>query len=100
MYGAVNTWLRSALNMEPHSGVGGCAPRPRKDRAAASRMAVAIPNVPKTISGVSEFGRMRPNKIYKVLPPKAREAATKSISRVVRIAERVTRAYAGMDTIP
>ena len=36
--GAVKTWLRSAPSMAPHSGVGGCAPSPRNDRAAASRI--------------------------------------------------------------
>ena len=34
---------RASASMVPHSGVGGCAPRPRKPSAAASRMALEKP---------------------------------------------------------
>ena len=40
----------------PHSGVGGCAPKPRKPSAAVSRVAVAMLSVPCTISGVKALG--------------------------------------------
>ena len=32
---------RPSASIAPHSGVGGCAPKPRKLRAAAHKMAVA-----------------------------------------------------------
>ena len=58
-WGALNRLLRSSANMMPHSGVGGWAPRPRKESAAAEMMAVPIPSVPCTIRGVIAFGKMR-----------------------------------------
>ncbi len=47
---------RESASIEPHSGVGGCAPRPRKPSAAASRMASETPSVACTISGPRQFG--------------------------------------------
>ena len=42
--------------MVPHSGVGGCTPRPRKPSAAASRMADEKLRVACTISGAMQLG--------------------------------------------
>ena len=44
--------------MVPHSGVGGCAPMPRKPSAAASRMALEKDSVACTISGATQLGRI------------------------------------------
>ena len=49
---------RASASMVPHSGVGGCAPMPRKPSAAASRIAVEKASVACTISGARQFGRM------------------------------------------
>ena len=49
---------RASASMVPHSGVGGCAPMPRKPSAAASRMALEKDSVACTISGARQFGRM------------------------------------------
>src|SRR6202008_5007537 len=35
-------WLRPVESIAPHSGIGGCAPRPRKPSPAAVRMMPAI----------------------------------------------------------
>ena len=61
---------RASASMVPHSGVGGCAPRPRKPRAAASRMAVEMPSVACTISGAAQFGSTSLN-ISRKLPAPA-----------------------------
>ena len=44
-------YLYESASIAPHSGVGGCAPSPRKPSAAASRMAKAIASVVGTING-------------------------------------------------
>ena len=49
---------RASASMVPHSGVGGCAPMPRKPSAAASRMAFEKLSVACTISGPRQFGRI------------------------------------------
>ena len=48
---------RESASIVPHSGVGGCAPRPRKPRPAASRMASETPSAAWTISGARQLGR-------------------------------------------
>ena len=47
---------RVSASIAPHSGVGGCAPRPRKPRPAASRMASESPSAACTMSGARQFG--------------------------------------------
>ena len=47
---------REAASIVPHSGVGGCAPKPRKPSAAASSTAVEKPSVPCTITGARQLG--------------------------------------------
>ena len=78
-WGALNIELRSKPSMVPHSGVWRFGPNPKNDNAAVSKIAVAIPKVPFTISGGNVFGRIRLRRIWKELPPKARDAFTKSI---------------------
>ena len=77
--GAVKSWPRSRPIIEPHSAVGGCAPRPRNDRAATSRTAPPMPSVPGDDRAASarwagSAGRGCPAAIS----PRARDAVTKS----------------------
>ena len=58
------------------SGVGGCAPRPRKPSAAASRIAFENPSVAWTMSGAMQFGRMVENISRNVPAPATRLAMT------------------------
>src|SRR5690606_8787415 len=46
---------RASASIVPHSGVGGCAPSPRKPSAAASRMAVENDSVACTVSGARQL---------------------------------------------
>ena len=62
--------------MVPHSGEGGCAPRPRKPSAAASRMAVDTPSDACTISGAVQFGKISLNISRKRPAPLMRAAVT------------------------
>ena len=54
--GAERRNSRAEASIVPHSGVGGCAPRPRKPSAAASRMAFETPSVACTMSGARQLG--------------------------------------------
>ena len=74
-------------------------PSPRKDSAATSSTAVAIPRVAWTTRGVSEFGRMRCQSRRADDTPRAWSAITKSCSRMPRTLARTTRAYTGMVTV-
>src|SRR5207253_3202930 len=52
---------RASASIVPHSGVGGCAPMPRKPSAAAFRMASEKDNAACTISGAVTLGSMTRN---------------------------------------
>src|SRR5439155_4150244 len=91
-YAAVKIWSLASPIMRPHSAVGGWAPRPMKERAAASSTAVAMPSVPCTISGVRALGRMRRNRMRPCEAPRARSAVTKSSSLTDSTLARTTRA--------
>ena len=56
-HGARNSSLRPRPSMSPHSAAGGCTPRPKKPSAAASRMAVEMPSVARTMMDGSTFGK-------------------------------------------
>ena len=53
---ARSTNSRASASIVPHSDAGGCAPRPRKPSAAASRIAVDTPSDACTISGAAQLG--------------------------------------------
>ena len=59
---ATHQWSRMKRRpseiMAPHSGLGGCAPRPRKPRPAAARMMPAISSVTRTISEEMQSGQI------------------------------------------
>ena len=52
------TYSTPSETMRPHSGVGGLAPRPRKERPATSRITVPMSSVICTITGPKALGRM------------------------------------------
>jgi hypothetical protein len=64
--------LKASVSIAPHSGWGGWAPRPRKERAAMSRMAVARARVDCTIRGARLFGRIAEKTICESEAPIAR----------------------------
>ena len=74
--GARNSSLRPRPSMSPHSAAGGCTPKPRKPRAAASRMAVEMPSVARTMMDGSTLGSTCLNTILKLESPMTRAAAT------------------------
>src|SRR5690554_136639 len=84
----------------PHSGVGGCTPRPRKPSAALAKMASGIPNVAVTITGVRTLGSTCLNITRHLLMPEARAASTYSRSCNASTWARTRRAYRGHDTNP
>ena len=62
--------------MSPHSAWGGWTPRPRKPRAAASRMALEMPRVARTMMEGATFGRMCLKMIVASESPMTSAAAT------------------------
>ncbi len=48
---------RDSANIVPHSGVGGCAPIPKKPSAAASRIAFENDRVAYTVTGPRQLGK-------------------------------------------
>ena len=75
--GAVWRYRTASVSIVPHSGVdGSCGPSPRKPSPAASMIAVAIARVPATITGDIAFGRMWPNRTFRLGTPTARAART------------------------
>ncbi len=86
-------WMNSSApaSIEPHSGVGGCAPRPRKPSAAASRIALEKPSVACTISGAAQLGRIVLNISRSGPAPAMRDDATYSLPASAITAARVRR---------
>lgn len=81
MPGAAITQGLSSMNsrplaaIEPHSGHGGWAPRPRKPRPAAVMMMPAMLRVTRTITEGMHIGRMWRVMIAMALAPCRRTAA-------------------------
>jgi hypothetical protein len=73
---ARSTNSRASASIVPHSDAGGCAPRPRKPKAAASRMAVETPSDACTMSGAAQFGSTSLNMSRSRPAPLARAAVT------------------------
>src|SRR5215211_5411609 len=75
----------------PHSGSGGCTPRPRNDSAVADRMQRTISDMAKVIVGVMTLGRAW-RKIWRPgRKPRARAASMYSSFRTTRISPRISR---------
>src|ERR1700687_1318903 len=87
-------WMNSSApaSIDPHSGVGGCAPRPRNPSAAASRIALEKPSVAWTISGATQLGRMVANMSRIAPAPAIRDEATYSLPASASTAARARRA--------
>ena len=75
-HGARNSSLRPRPSMSPHSAAGGCTPRPKKPSAAASRMAVEMPRVARTMMDGSTFGSTWRKMMAALESPTTRAAAT------------------------
>jgi hypothetical protein len=74
--GARSTWSRAEDNMLPHSGMGGCTPKPKNPRVAASRMAEEKLKVAPTKSGAAQLGKTARHIKRKSLAPTMRLALT------------------------
>ena len=58
MYGYVRIYPRAPASIAPHSGSGGCTPRPMKLKDAQNNNAAARRDVQLMIIGITEFGMM------------------------------------------
>ena len=56
--GEKNMYSRPSFSIRPQLGVGACTPKPRKERAASSRIAFAISTVATTVSDESTLGKI------------------------------------------
>ena len=79
--GAIKRNDRPSLIIEPHDGVGGWTPRPRKLRLASATIAPARPKVACTTMGAAMSGRMWRRRI--VNGPRPRDFAASTCSRVL-----------------
>src|SRR5438093_1047514 len=62
----------------PHSGAGGCAPKPRNPNAAAVRIMPPTPSVAPTTTNEIKLGNTCRMMIWELLAPNEREASTYS----------------------
>src|SRR5260221_469918 len=85
-------YLRPAAIIAPHSGAGGCAPRPRKPNPAAMRMTPAMSRLTRTITEARHSGMMCRATMRPGEAPARRAAAMKSLRRSARVSARAMRA--------
>ena len=83
---------RPTATISPHSGVGGCAPSPRKLRPAPTEMACPNSSVDSTSSGTAVFGSTCRSMIRTSGTPISRAASMYACSRTVSTVERTKRA--------
>src|SRR5712691_5892133 len=81
--------------MVPHSGVGGCAPRPRKLRPDAVRITNPMSRVTLTMIGDQALGRISRNAMRQGLAPNPRLASTNCCSLSERTCPYTSRVYHG-----
>ena len=84
--------------IDPHSAVGGFAPRPRNDRPESSSVAVPMSRLARISTGPTTIGRMSVRNDRSAEKPSNRSANTYSAVRTPSTSPRVTRAYAGQET--
>src|SRR6516165_500566 len=94
--GAVSINDRPVASIEPHSGVGGVAPRPRNDSPAVSTMVNPTVSVAKTMIGDRTLGRTWRPRMRTAPAPTAPAASTNSCPRMPRTAPRTRRANWGV----
>ena len=87
-----------SATIDPHSAVGGCAPRPRNESPERSRIAFARSSVASTITGPATFGRTSRNNARRAGVPSSRADCTNSESPTESTSPRTTRAYDGHAT--
>src|SRR3989304_5561765 len=92
-WGATKRKCLPSLIIAPQEGVGGATPRPRKLSPAPATIARAIPKVASTMTGEIAFGRMWTRRRRAGGVPTALADWTNSISRILRICPRMSRAY-------
>ena len=63
--------------MEPHSGMGGCAPRPRKESAEIMRTTLPVSIVPSTKHSPAALGTRCPKSTFMLEAPVTRANCTK-----------------------
>src|SRR5262245_52149923 len=88
-----------SATIEPHSGSGGCAPSPRNESPASSRIAPARSSVASTSTGPATFGATSRNSVRRADEPSSRADSTYSDSPTESTSPRTTRAYAGHATM-
>lgn len=86
---------RASPNIPPHSGVGGCAPSPRKLNEAPIRIASPNPKVPSTNTVCLMFGRMCRQMIRRPDAPAACAASTYRLFAAANAEPRTTRMKLG-----
>src|SRR5882724_7718745 len=89
---AVDKYARPSASMPPQVGVGGCTPRPRKDRADSITITRAMSRVATTSQGVKALGSTWRARIRQSRLPSATAAWTNSRSRMDSTSPRTTRA--------
>src|SRR6185369_7346107 len=82
-------------SMRPHDGYGSGTPRPRKDRAASTRMAAPSWAVHSTMKGPTVLGRTCRKAMRRWRSPSARAASMYCISRIDSTLARMMRAARG-----
>src|SRR6185437_731843 len=85
-------YLRPAAIIAPHSGAGGCAPRPRKPRPAAIRMTPAMSRLTRTITEARQSGMIWRSTMRAGDAPASCAAAMKSLRRKASVSARAMRA--------
>src|SRR5471032_924515 len=94
--GAVTMSARASLSIAPHSGVGGCAPRPRNDRLAAVMIEVPMRIVKYTTTDDMVPGRICRMIIVQSDAPMLRAASIYVSCLSISVLPRTSRANAGM----
>ena len=87
---------RPVASIDPHSGVGGEAPRPRNESPAVSTIVNPTVSVAITMIGERMFGRIWRPRTRATPAPMAPAASTNSCSLIARTAARTSRANWGV----
>jgi hypothetical protein len=75
-HGAISRYWKPTCTIEPHDGVGGCAPSPMKLRLDSVMIAKPTPSAACTIAGLIALGSTWRKMIARRVAPIERAAAT------------------------